>query len=385
VGADESESNYAATHVPTTSRIHSTQFPVGSDTGGFFFAGFTMAGLLNLFKNKWITPPKEVYEDYSGRNIIITGATSGIGKEAVFKFAKLGAAKVIIAARDVKKGESTKASLEARLGRKDQLEVWELDMMSYYSVEAFARRATKLDHLDIAVLNAGVRRIRFNQSVHGWEEDLQVNTLSTTLLAILLLPKLKQSKQRTGRIPVLEFVNSGLHQNTVVAPEVRQEASVLDYFNKKEQHKEGVQYKSSKLFLMYAANKLAKETSSGDVIITSICPGMVNSDLGRDHFFAGVHVLAFFVVFLFVRSVSQGANVVLSGTAQGEKVHGEFWRHDKVQPTPPSLAGEDMRELGMRVWQEIVDALDKDVKEVREAVDAALSKPGTSAPGSVGG
>ena len=178
-----------------------------------------MASLFKVFKNKWITPPREVHEDYTGRNIIVTGATSGIGREAVFKFAKLGAAKVVIAARNVKKGESIKASLEARLGRRDQLEVWELDMMSYDSVESFVRRATKLDHIDIAVLNAGVRRVRFHQSVHGWEEDLQVNTLSTTLLAILLLPKLKQSKQLTGKIPVLEFVNSGLHQNAVVAPE----------------------------------------------------------------------------------------------------------------------------------------------------------------------
>ncbi|KAE8853672.1 hypothetical protein HRS9122_00664 [Pyrenophora teres f. teres] len=335
-----------------------------------------MAGLLKLLKSKWITPPKEVHEDYSGRNIIVTGATSGIGKEAVFKFARLGAAKVIIAARDAKKGELTKASLEARLGRKGQLEVWELDMMSYDSVEAFARRATDLDHIDIAILNAGARRVRFNQSVHGWEEVLQVNTLSTTLLAILLLPKLKQSKQHTGAIPVLEFVNSGLHQNAILSPEVRQEPNVLNQFNTKEKHKEGSQYKFSKLFLMYAANKLAEEISSVDVTITSICPGMVNSDLGRDHFFPGVHILASFLIFLFMRSVSQGANMVLSGTTQGERVHGRFWQHDRIQPTPPSLVGPDMREVGMRIWQEIIDALEKDVPDVRIAVDMALSSYG---------
>lgn len=344
-----------------------------------------MASLFNVFKNKWITPPREAHEDYTGRNIIVTGATSGIGKEVVFKFAKLGAAKVVIAARDVKKGESTKASLEARLGRREQLEVWELDMMSYDSVESFARRATALDHIDIAVLNAGVRRVPFNQSEHGWEEDLQVNTLSTTLLAILLLPKLKQSKQLTGAIPVLEFVNSGLHQNAVVALEVRQEPSVLNHFNKREQHKEGSRYKFSKVFLMYAANKLAEETSSGDVIITSVCPGIVNSDLGRDRFFPGVHILAFFLIFLFMRSVSQGANVVLSATTQGEKAHGRFFQHDRIQPIPPSLAGADMREVGMRIWQEIIDALEKHVPDIRRAVDAALSKARTTTTGSVCG
>ena len=197
-----------------------------------------MAAMFRVFKHKWVNPPREVHEDYTGRNIIVTGATSGIGKEAVFKFAKLGAAKVIIAARNLEKGELTKATLEARLGRKDQLEVWKLDLMLYDSVEAFANRANELEHLDIAVLNAGTRRVAFHESVHGWEEDIQVNTLSTTLLAILLLPKLKQSKQYTGRIPVLEFVNSGLHQKAVVPPAIRQEPSVLDHYNKKENHKE---------------------------------------------------------------------------------------------------------------------------------------------------
>ena len=232
-----------------------------------------MAAMFRVFKNKWITPPKEVHEDFTGRIIIVTGSTSGIGKEAVSKFAKLGAAKVIMTARDMKKGESIKVSLEARLGRKDQLEVWELDMMSYDSVQAFAQRASELDHLDIAILNAGTRRTQFRQSEYGWEEDLQVNTLSTTLLAFLLLPKLKESRQRTGKMSILEFVNSGLHQSAVVAPEVLQKPSVLGHYNRPENFKEGRQYSFSKTFLMYATKRLTDEVFSGDVIITSICPG----------------------------------------------------------------------------------------------------------------
>ncbi|KAF2131006.1 hypothetical protein P153DRAFT_355796 [Dothidotthia symphoricarpi CBS 119687] len=323
-----------------------------------------MAALARIFKNKWITPPQPVTEDYSGRCIIVTGATSGIGKEAAFKFAALGAAKVIIAARDLKKGEVTKAALEHRLGTKDQFEVWELDMMSYDSVIAFAERANGLDHLDIAVLNAGIQRVAYAQSGYGWEEDLQVNTLSTTLLAVLLLPKLRISKQPAGKIPVLEFVNSGLHQNAVVPSEVRQEPSILDYYNKSENFKESRQYGFSKVFLMYVANKLADEVSSGDVIVTSICPGLVNTNLGRDHFFPGLHVLFSFFIFLFMRTPSQGANMILSGTTQGESVHGRFWQHDQIQPIAPSVAGSEMKAFGVRVWGEVLAVLKKDVPEI---------------------
>ncbi|KAF1831550.1 hypothetical protein BDW02DRAFT_531603 [Decorospora gaudefroyi] len=326
-----------------------------------------MAAMFRVFKAKWITPHKEVHEDYTGKIVMVTGATSGLGKEAAFKFAAMGASKVIITARDTKKGVSTKTALEARLGRADQLEVWELDMMSYDSVRAFAKRATELDHLDVAVLNAGTRRVRFTQSSYGWEEDLQTNTLSTTLIAILLLPKLKETKQHTGKTPILEFLNSGLHQDAIVPPEVRTEPSVLGYYNTQEHFKEGSQYSFSKVFLMYATKKLADEISSQNVIITSICPGWVVTELGRDHYFPGVFILAFFFVFLFMQSPGQGAKMILSGTAQGKSVHGRFWKNDQMQPIPPSLTGTEMKELSERMWQEILDALEKDVPDVRKA------------------
>jgi NAD(P)-dependent dehydrogenase (short-subunit alcohol dehydrogenase family) len=331
-----------------------------------------MAVFFKIFKNKWITPPQETTEDFSGRVVIVTGATSGMGPEAVYKFAKLGASKVIIAARDLKKGESTKNELAKRLGRDDHLEVWELDMMSYDSVCAFAELANGLQQLDIAILNAGIRRSSYHAGDQGWEEDLQVNTLSTVLLGVLLLPKLKQSKQHTGKTPVLEFVNSGLHQSAVVPPEVRQQSNILEHYNKRENFKEGKHYKFSKVFLMYATNRLASEISSADVIITSICPGVVRSDLGRDHYFPGVYVLAGLLVFLFMKSPSQGANAILSGTTQGEAVHGRFWKDDRIMPVPLAVAGSEMKELGSRIWDEIVEALKKDVPGFAKHVDAAL-------------
>jgi NAD(P)-dependent dehydrogenase (short-subunit alcohol dehydrogenase family) len=335
-----------------------------------------MAAMYQVFKNKWVTPPKPVDEDYSGRNVLVTGATSGIGVEAVYKFMALGASKVIMTARDMKKGQSVKAGLEARLQNKGRLEVWELDMMSYDSVHAFAQRASELDHLDIVVLNAGTRRTTFIKTSYGWEEDLQVNTLSTTLLALLLLPKLKESKQHTGKIPILEFVNSGLFQNAVVPPKVRDEVSILAHYNKKEQFSENNQYKFSKVFLMYTTSYLADHTSSEDVIITSICPGWVYTNLGRDHFFPGVYFVAYFFILLFMRTPAQGSNMILSGTTQGRKLHNRFWRHDQIQSIPPSLKGGAMQDLGKRVFEEIVMALEDGgaIINHQQVLDDALRK-----------
>ncbi|KAH7398992.1 hypothetical protein DE146DRAFT_719169 [Phaeosphaeria sp. MPI-PUGE-AT-0046c] len=322
--------------------------------------------MYRVFRSKWIAPPQPTDVDYSGRNIIVTGATSGIGQEAAFKFAALGASKVIMTARDPKKGESRKKALEARLQKGTQLEVWELDMMSFDSVVAFAERAKKLEHIDIVVLNAGTWRTTFTKSSHGWEEDLQVNTLSTSLLMLLLLPKLRESKHVTGRTPVLEIVNSGLHEKAMVPIELWTEPNILACYNQKEQFGDVRQYKFSKVFLMYATACLAGRISSEDVIITSVCPGWVFTDLGRDYYFPGVYYVAYLFILLFMRTPAQGADMVLSGTTQGEKAHGRFWRHDAIQPIPPSLKGDEMKNFASRIFDEILAVLEASGQNVRE-------------------
>ncbi|KAF2464928.1 uncharacterized protein BDR25DRAFT_296114 [Lindgomyces ingoldianus] len=335
-----------------------------------------MALLFRMFSNKWINPPKDTTgESFSGKNVIVTGANTGIGIEAAAKFAALGAAKVILAVRDLKKGDAAKAIIESRTSKKDQLEVWQLDLNSYDSVVAFAERVNTLDHLDVAVLNAGVRKIRFVQSTQGWEETLQVNTISTALLGILLLPKLQESKRITGKIPVLEFVNSGLHQNAKIDSKILKGDNILKAYNAPENFGGGKQYSLSKLFLMFVASTLAAEVSCENVLITSICPGAVKTEIGRDFNFPGVAIgLAIFAA-VFMRTPEQGSRMIVSGTTQGEGVHGRFWQHDQIQPIAPSLGGEENKKIAARVWTEIIQVLGEDVPPKRSLLQAWMPTP----------
>lgn len=59
-----------------------------------------------------------------------------------------------------------------------------------------------------------------------------------------------------------------------------------------------------------------------------------------------------------------GANAILTGTAQGEKSHGRFWKSNVIQPIAPSLVGEENRELGDQIWQEQVEIISKEVPSV---------------------
>lgn len=334
------------------------------------------AGFVRAFRNRWVAPPQSTTESYEGRNVIVTGASSGIGREAAAKFVALGASKVILTARDLKKGEKAKEDISARIGPTDQLEVWELDMNSYDSITAFAQKANKLDHLDIVILNAGVHRGNFETTRYGWEEDLQVNSLSSTLLAILLLAKLKASRHLSTKIPVLEFVNSGAHQFAVVSKEIQEQASVLECYNKPEQFNAWRQYSVTKLFQMYAMTTLADKVSSGDVIITSVCPGPVTSDLARDYTAKYPTISAFFMAILgyvFFHTPTMGANPILSGTTQGEALHGRFWKYDTIMPVAPTLKGEENKKLRQRVCEEMLQALEKDGVRVEEVLEATLA------------
>jgi NAD(P)-dependent dehydrogenase (short-subunit alcohol dehydrogenase family) len=280
---------------------------------------------------------------------------------------------VILTARDLAKGERAKEHISARIGQTTRLEVWELDMNSYDSILAFARKANELDHLDVVILNAGLHRGEFEIKRNGWEEDLQVNSLSSALLAILLLPKLKASRHLSTKIPILEFVNSGGHQFAAVSKEIQEQPNVLGCYNRSEQFSAWRQYSATKLFQMYAMTMLADEVSSRDVIITSVCPGPVISDIGRDFTSRYPTISAFFMFilgYLFFHTPTVGANSILSGTTQGEALHGRFWKYDTIMPVAPTLKGEENKKLRSRVWKEMLQALEKDGLRVEEALKA---------------
>lgn len=114
----------------------------------------TVAGLLRsqlLFK-----PCLSSSISFKYQTAIVTGANAGLGREAAKYFVRLGAEKVILAVRTPSKGEEARKYIEKITGRVGVMEIWQLDMSSFASVEAFAERARGLARLDVVVANAGV-------------------------------------------------------------------------------------------------------------------------------------------------------------------------------------------------------------------------------------
>ena len=92
-----------------------------------------------------------------GKRVIITGPTSGVGKEIAVQLAALGA-EIILACRDIKKGNKTAAEITRRTGS-TKLVVMKIDTSSQKSIREFAREfRKKYRRLDVLINNAAGNR-----------------------------------------------------------------------------------------------------------------------------------------------------------------------------------------------------------------------------------
>jgi retinol dehydrogenase-12 len=163
-----------------------------------------------LYSQLFVTLPKPT-KDFSGQTIIVTGSNTGLGLEAARHLSRLNAALIILAVRTKTKGEAAKKSILANTGRADaSIEVWSLDMQSFDSIQAFCANASKLSRLDAVLENAGIMTKNFNM-VAGYESTITTNVIGTFLLALGLLPKLKQSAAEYKMPSRLSIVASDLH------------------------------------------------------------------------------------------------------------------------------------------------------------------------------
>lgn len=277
---------------------------------------------------------------HTSQTILITGASSGIGVEAARHYVRLGASKVILGIRSPQKGAAVKTDIETTTGRKNIIEIWEVDYDSFKSVSAFATRVkTELPRLDIVILNAGVAKSRFEPSPEGWEESIQVNVLSTVLLALLLLPTLQRlattTDQQKTTPPKLVIVASSTHAKLTSFPE-QDSPNILEALNKPESFGPlQYRYSLSKLLVIYATREIAKlalnpATNKPTVIVSYLCPGGVVSDLGRDYSSALFRV-AKMVMFTFVtKSTEEGSRTYLAAADLGAEVHGRYYKFDRI-------------------------------------------------------
>ncbi|KAJ7180936.1 hypothetical protein C8R46DRAFT_1319409 [Mycena filopes] len=231
-------------------------------------------------------PGTDTYAALTGRTFVVTGSNTGIGFGLALHLARLQAAQLILAVRDLKKGEAAKESIIAQTGFKGSLEVWELDMADFSSVKRFAERAnTTLKRLDGVNLNAGINMWEWKPTADGWERILQINALSTGLLAVLLLPLL----QATTKLPHPDATRTPPHMVFTGSAGMfmakfkeRSGPNLLETLNDEKKSDIMDRYFTSKLFDLFIAREIASLSQAQGVVVNVVDPGLCKSEIGRD-------------------------------------------------------------------------------------------------------
>lgn len=311
-----------------------------------------MSVIFGILRNRFSAPPLSSLSQASfiGKTILITGANSGLGLEAARHYAILGASRIILGVRSQSRGDAAKRSILASFnsttgqgldgGIKEPLiDVWIVDFTSFESVQAFAQRAVdEIEQLDIAVLNAAVSKKEFVLTSDGWEETLQVNALSTVLLALLILPKLrKSSDKKLGRTSMLSIVASRAHQNVKEGAAWMGAEDMLKSLNEPAAFRGSVgTYSVSKLLLIYAINEIVELALSSDgepsVIVNYSCPGACRSDLAREVSSASIKgALLWLFQMTMCKTTEEGSRTTVLASGLGKESHGKWLHNDRFE------------------------------------------------------
>ncbi len=144
--------------------------------------------------------------DLSGRTIVVTGATSGLGRQAVEQFARLGA-HVVISGRNAAKATRVRSEIAVRTGSSD-LSIACADMSEPEQVNAMADELlVKHQRIDVLVHNAGALTGHRAVNSSGIEATVASQVIGPFLLTSRLLPALTDG--RRGR--VLTMSSGGMY------------------------------------------------------------------------------------------------------------------------------------------------------------------------------
>jgi len=203
----------------------------------------------------------------SGKTVVVTGATGGLGYETAMALAGAGAI-VILTGRDDAKGLRAIEGICERFP--DALIAYEhLDLASLSSVADFARRfAADNERLDLLVNNAGVMALpKRQQTEDGFEMQLGTNYLGHYALTARLLPQLR----RAGA-PRIVNLSSLAHRSGAIN---------FDDLQDKHSYRPWRAYCQSKLAMLMFALELQRRSLAAGWGLTSVAahPGYARTDL----------------------------------------------------------------------------------------------------------
>jgi len=244
--------------------------------------------------------------------ILITGATSGIGKEIAIGLARLNAT-IIFTTRDMLKGEKVKNEL-IEITNNKKIHLLKCDLASFESIRNCCKEfKSKYDDLHVLINNAGVWDFKRRESKDRVENIFATNYLAPFLMTNLLLDLLKKSSPSR-----IINVTSGMHFGTINFEDI-------EYKNNFSGAKA---YRQSKLALILFTRLLSKKLEGTGVTVNAVHPGMNKTDLVSD---AGVFSKLLFKMMGKDPKFGAETSIFLASSLDVKNISGEYFSKKKIR------------------------------------------------------
>lgn len=260
--------------------------------------------------------------------VLITGATSGIGKQTALELARQGA-RVAITYRNKQKAKETELFIKDQTGA--VISSFYCDLSSFKSIRDFvAEFKDNYPHLDVLINNAGIWDPKFKLNPDGVELNFATNHLAPFLLTNLLLDSLKKSSQSR-----IINVTSAAHKNFKLN---------FDDIELKNNFNGFKAYCQSKLCNILFTVMLADTLRNTNITVNCVHPGVVATSI-----FDKMGKLAAGTVKMFMLSPAQGAetSVYLATSGEVSEITGKYFTKKKVVNSSPD--SQNM-EFARRLW-----------------------------------
>jgi len=273
-------------------------------------------------------------KNMSGKNVLITGANSGIGKETAIALARKGA-NIIMLCRNEEKAINAMDEIKKRANT-EQVDLIIADLSHQDPIySAVTQIKQGYDHLDVLINNAGSILRKRKETLEGYEMTFAVNHLGHFFLTLLLLDMLiKSSPSR------IINVSSDAHRFGNIN---------FENINFDDSYSSFRAYSNSKLANVLFTYEHANRLEGTGVTVNALHPGVVNSNFGRGQF---SKILAPFTALstLFMINAEKGAetSVYLASSDEVKDISGKYFK--KCKAVKSSKASYN-KESQLKLWQ----------------------------------